>query len=158
MKKFGLHQRIPSSFVSIFFKRWDVEKITKGPFYCFWLYDTVQKPHFKVFSNIFLSIQGTPSFFFILKQTRVSESPKGPSFTILKASHFLSRRYSADFGRSWLVMSSCKFCGIRVNIQLFALVEMFQGRNEQNWCERPTKNNKCLKEIASRMIFTDDFV
>ena len=39
-----------------------------------------------------------------MEQTGVSKSPKGPPFRILKTLRFLSLRYSADFGRSWLVL------------------------------------------------------
>ena len=41
-----------------------------------------------------------------LEQTGVSKSPKVHLFTILKTSRFLSLRYSADFGRSRLVLTN----------------------------------------------------
>ena len=50
-----------------------------------------------------MSPKGSP--FHTLEQTGVSKSPKGPRFYNLKTSRFLSLRYSAEFGRSWLVYS-----------------------------------------------------
>ena len=62
------------------------QKIPKSPpFYIFRHCDTVQKSHFKIFSEIF------------------SNLPRVPSFTIL------SLRYSADVGRSRLVLSRNSF-------------------------------------------------
>ena len=56
-----------------------------------------------IFFGNFLISQGSPfNFFHILQPTGVSQSPKGPPFTILKTSHFLSLKYSADFGSSGL--------------------------------------------------------
>ena len=109
------------------------QKIPKGPpFYIFRHCDTVQKSHFKIFlGNFFQSLKGPPfNFFHILQPAGVSQSPKGPPFTFFDTvtlfnSFFfifchqlefhktqrvppftiLSLRYSADFGRSRLVIS-----------------------------------------------------
>ena len=73
--------------------------------------DTVEKSHFKNFSEFFLKIsQGSPfNFFHISQPTGVSQSRKGPPFIIL------SLRYSADFGRSRLVL-------IGVNTMIYRLL------------------------------------
>ena len=74
------------------------QKIPKGP--PFTIFGTVTL--FKnLIKNILRSPKGLSLFFFqILQLTGVSQSPKGPLFTIL------SLRYSADFGRSRLVLIS----------------------------------------------------
>ena len=98
---FWIAPKGPPSFLSIFSNSIDVKKIPKGLFfYIFWHCDTVQKSLFpkKIFGNFFKSHQRVPlQFFHILQPAGVSQSPKGPPFTIL------SLRYSADFGRSRLV-------------------------------------------------------
>ena len=78
----------------------DVKKIPKGPFYIFRHCDIVQKSRFKKFFRDFFPVpKGLPFIFFhILQPAGVSQSPKGPPFTIL------SLRYSADFGRFRLVL------------------------------------------------------
>ena len=68
------------------------------PFYIFRHCDTVQKSYFKFFLGNFHKFLKGPLFFHILQPTGVSQSPKGPPFTIL------SLRFSADFGRSRLVL------------------------------------------------------
>ena len=93
--------------------------------------DTVQKSYFKIFlGNFFQSLKGPPfNFFHILQPAGVSQSPKGPPFYIFRHCDtvqfvffifchqlefhktqrvppftILSLRYSADFGRSRLVL------------------------------------------------------
>ena len=62
-----------------------------------------KRPILIFFRNFLKSPKGPPlTFFHIVQPTGVSQSPKGPPFTIL------SLRYSADFGRSRLVIDS--FC------------------------------------------------
>ena len=92
LKLFGLHQRVPLSFVSTFCNTMDV----KNP-NC----DAVQKSHYKFFLDMFSIPQRAPFIFFhILQPVGVSQSLK--PFTIL------SLRYSADFGRSRLVFFTLK--------------------------------------------------
>ena len=82
------------------------QKIANGPpFYIFWHCDTVQKSHFKNFFGKFFHVpKGSPFnfVFHFLQPAGVSQSPKGPPFSIL------SLRYGADFGRSRLVLPVIK--------------------------------------------------
>ena len=95
------------------------------------LFKTVQKSHFEIFlGNFFQSLKGPPfNFFHILQPPGVSQTPKGPPFYIFRHCDtvqfiffifchqlefhktqrvppftILSLRYSADFGRSRLVL------------------------------------------------------
>ena len=80
-------------------------KFAKGPpFYIFRHCDTVQNSLKKVRWEIVSCPQRVPlSFFFhFLQPAGVSQSPKGPPFSIL------SLRYGVDFGRSQLVRDSIK--------------------------------------------------
>ena len=81
LKFFGLHQRVPPSFVSIFCNTMDVKKSQRVPFYIFWHCDTVQKSHQKNFFGKFFHVsKGSPLQFFsnFLQPAGVSQSPKGP--------------------------------------------------------------------------------
>ena len=78
------------------------QKIAKGPpFYIFRHCDPVRKSHFKKFfcpKILYANFFVLPSIFFpFLQPAGVSQSPKGPPFSIL------SLRYGADFGRFRLV-------------------------------------------------------
>ena len=66
LKFFGLPQRVPPSFVSIFCNTMDVKKSPKGPpFYIFRHCDTVKKSHLKVFFGKFFHFsKGSPLHFF----------------------------------------------------------------------------------------------
>ena len=98
LKPFGLHQRVPPSFFRHFATQWMSKNPKGSPFYIFRHCDTFQKSHFKIFFGIFFkSPKCSPHFFHILQPAGVSQSPRGPPFTIL------SLRYSAGFGRSRLV-------------------------------------------------------
>ena len=74
---FGLQQKFPLHLFRYSATQW-LSKIPKGPFrHC----DTVQKPHF--FRKLFKVFKGSPfKFFHVLQPAGVSQSPKGPSFTI----------------------------------------------------------------------------
>ena len=101
LKFFGFHQRVSPSFVSIFCNTMDVKKSQRVPFTFFGTVTPFKNLILKIFFRKFFKIsQGSPfNFFHTIQPTGVSQSPKGPSFTIL------SLRYSADFGRSRLVKS-----------------------------------------------------
>ena len=99
LKFFGLHQLIPPSFCNTM----DVKKLQRvPPFTFFGTVTPFKNLVLKNFSgNFFMSPKGPPSFFFhFLQPAGVSQSPKGPPFSIL------SLRYGADFGRSRLVFCS----------------------------------------------------
>ena len=101
LKLFGLHQRVTPSFVSIFCNTMDVEKSQKVPPFTFFGTVTLFKNLIlkKFLGKFFHVSKGSPSFFFhFLQPAGVSQSPKGPPFSIL------SLRYGADFGRSRLVI------------------------------------------------------
>ena len=67
LKFFGLHGRVPLSFVSIFCNRMDVKKIPKGPPFTFFCTVTLLKNLILIFFSIFLKSPKSPSsFFFIL--------------------------------------------------------------------------------------------
>ena len=59
---------------------------------------------FLLLEKFLMSPKGSP--FHTLEQTGVSKSTKGPPFYNFKNFALLSRRYSADFGRSRLVCCS----------------------------------------------------
>ena len=76
-------------------------KITKGPpFYIFGTVTLFKNLIIKIFWEIFSCPQRVPTsvFFHFLQPAGVSQSPKGPPFSIL------SLRYGADFGHSRLVL------------------------------------------------------
>ena len=77
-KFFGLHQRVPPSFVSIFCNRMDVKKSLLH----FWALRHCSKISFQKFFPKFCKVsKGSPlHFFHILQPTGVSQSPKGPPF------------------------------------------------------------------------------
>ena len=111
----------------------DVRKSQKVPPFTFFGTVTLFKNHIlKFLGNFFKSFKGPPfNFFHILQPTGVSQSPKGPPFYIFRHCDtvqfiffifchqlefhktqrvppftILSLRYSADFGRSRLVLVS----------------------------------------------------
>ena len=98
---FWIAPKGPPSFVSIFCNTMDVKKSQRvPPFTFFGTVTTVQKSHLKIFlGNFFMSPKGPlfKFFFHLLQPAGVSQSPKGPPFSIL------SPRYGADIGRSRLV-------------------------------------------------------
>ena len=101
LKPFELHQRVPPSFVSIFCNTVDVKKSQRVPPFTFFGTVTLLKNlNFKNFlGNFFKSSKGPPSFFFIFcNQLEFHKARRVPLFTIL------SLIYSADFGRSRLVI------------------------------------------------------
>ena len=81
---FGLHQRVPPSFVSIFCNTMDVKKLQRVPPFTFFGTVTLFKNLIKnFFWEIFSCLQRVPpSIFFsnFLQPTGVSQSPKGPPF------------------------------------------------------------------------------
>ena len=64
LKFFGLHQRVPPSFVSIFCNTMDVKNRKGSPFYNFRHCDTVQKLHLKNFFWKFFYVSKGSSFNF----------------------------------------------------------------------------------------------
>ena len=84
-----------------YFARQRMSKNPKGPPFIFFGTVTLFKNlNFNFFFGNFQNLPRPPLYFFhILQPTGVSQSPKGPSFTILRL------RYSADFGRSRFVLS-----------------------------------------------------
>ena len=100
LKFFGLHQRVPPSFVSIFCKTMDVKISQRVPSFTFFGTVTLFKNLIlKNFSgNFFMSPKAPLQFFHFLQTAGVSQSPKGAPFSIL------SLRHGADFGRSRLVI------------------------------------------------------
>ena len=85
LKLFGFNQRVFPSFVSIFCNTMDVTKSQRVPLLQFRHCDTVKKFHFNFFSgNVLKFAKSPPLFFFIFcnQPFEVSQSPKGPPFTI----------------------------------------------------------------------------
>ena len=101
LKLFGLHQRVPPSFVSIFCNIMDVKKSQRVPPFTFFGIVTLFKNLiFKNFlGKFFKSPKGSPSIFFTFcNQLKFHKTRRVPLSTIL------SLRYVADFGRSRLVL------------------------------------------------------
>ena len=100
LKLFGLHQRVPLHLFRYFATQW-MSKIAKGPPFTFFGTVILFKNliFIKFFGKFFHVPKGSPPqfFFHFLQPAGVSQSPKGPPFSIL------SLRYGADFGRSRLV-------------------------------------------------------
>ena len=83
LKFFGLHQRVPPSFVSIFYNTMDVKKSQRVPPFTFFGTVTLFKNLIKkILGNFFMSPKGPPFNFFsnFLQPAGVSQSPKGPPF------------------------------------------------------------------------------
>ena len=83
LKFFGLHQRVPPSFVSIFCNTMDVKKLQRVPPFTFFGTVTLFKNLInKFFGEIFSCLQRVPLQFFsnFLQPVGVSQSPKGPPF------------------------------------------------------------------------------
>ena len=83
LKFFGLHQRVPPSFASIFCNTMDVKKSQRVPPFTFFGTVTLFKNLIqKFFWEIFSCLQRVPPSFFknFLQPARVSQSPKGPPF------------------------------------------------------------------------------
>ena len=116
LKLFGLHQRVTPSFVSIFCNTMDVEKSQRVPPFTFFGTVTLFKNLIKkIFLGNFSCPQRVPlHFFHFLQPARVSQSPKGPPFSIL------SLRYGADFGRSRLVHFSHSSMELIIVVKLTA--------------------------------------
>ena len=99
LKFFGLHQKVSPSFVSVFCNT-IMSKIQRVPLYFFRHCDTVQKSHFQNFFGNFQKSPKDPLFNFLIfrNQLEFRKAQRVPPSTIL------SLKYSADFGRSRLVM------------------------------------------------------
>ena len=83
LRFFGLHQRVPPSFVSIFCNTMDVKKSQRVPPFTFFGTVTLFKNLIKKFFGKFFHVsKGSPLQFFssFLQPAGVSQSPKGPPF------------------------------------------------------------------------------
>ena len=98
-------------------------KIAKGPPFTFFGFVTLFKNLILkfFFGNFFHVPKGSPLQFFFqfLQPAGVSQSPKGPPFSIL------SLRYGADFGRSRLVFADKGGCK-SIMLLSFLICHMFQ--------------------------------
>ena len=83
IENFWIAPKCPLSFVSIFCNRLEGKNLI-GPSFHFSALWHCSKISFFDFSDFFSVSKGLPSFFYILQQTGVSKSPKGPPFTLLK--------------------------------------------------------------------------